>query len=112
MTLQEIRSLFEYDKWANDRTLESVASVPESRYLDDLKSSHGGIHGTLVHIFGASMVWLQRWKGNFSIKAVTAAEIGLLADGDVGLALDAIVVGPPDLGHALEGLQHRPWPRQ
>ena len=75
MTLQEIRALFEYDKWANDRTVESVSSIPELKYLEDLKSSHGGIHGTLVHIYGANMVWLQRWKGGSAIKFVTVAEI-------------------------------------
>src|ERR1700704_2446214 len=45
-------------------------------------------------------------------EAVAAAEIDLLADGDVGLPLDAIILVPPDLGLALEGLQHRPRSRQ
>jgi uncharacterized damage-inducible protein DinB len=71
MTVQEILILFEYDKWANDRTVESVSSISEGKYLDDLKSSHGGIHGTLVHIYGANMVWLQRWKEGSPLKPVT-----------------------------------------
>lgn len=63
MTVAEMMALFEYDQWATDRTLESVSALPESTYFSDGKSSHGGIHGTLVHIYGASAVWLARWKG-------------------------------------------------
>jgi uncharacterized damage-inducible protein DinB len=29
-----------------------------------MKSSHGGIHGTLVHTYWADWVWLERWRGN------------------------------------------------
>ncbi len=30
--------------------------------MKDIGSSHGGIHGTLVHTMGAEEVWLKRWK--------------------------------------------------
>jgi len=75
MLMQEVLALFEFDSWAADRTIESVSSVPEQRYLEDLKSSHGGIHGTLVHIYRSSMVWLHRWKGSSPFKPVTVNEI-------------------------------------
>ena len=64
MNMEEIRVLFDFDAWATDRTLESVSAVPVGTYLEDLKSSHGGIHGTLVHIYRSNMIWLQRWKGS------------------------------------------------
>ena len=75
MTLQEILALFEYDKWAMDRTVESVSSVSEGKYLQDLKSSHGGIHGTLVHVYGANMIWFQRWTGGSPSVSATVATI-------------------------------------
>ena len=75
MTLKETLTLFEYDAWATDRTLDSVSSVPRDRYLEDLKSSHGGIHGTLVHVYGSNMVWLHRWKGSSPSSSASAAEI-------------------------------------
>ena len=73
--LQDILALIEYDAWASDRTLESVSFVPEGKYLEDLKSSHGGIHGTLVHIYGSNMIWLQRWKGSSPSASVNVKEI-------------------------------------
>jgi uncharacterized damage-inducible protein DinB len=64
MTIRQIRELFSYDLWATDAILVPVASVSEDLYLKDLKSSHGGIHGTLVHIYAANMIWLRRWRGS------------------------------------------------
>ena len=75
MTLAEIRTLFEYDAWATDRTLESVSSLSEPRYLENLKSSHGGIHGTLVHLYSANWLWLQRWKGTSPAAHISVDEI-------------------------------------
>lgn len=63
MTVADILTLYEYNYWANHRTLESVAQVPPGEYLRDSGSSHGGLHGTLVHIMGAEEIWLRRWKG-------------------------------------------------
>lgn len=79
MTLEEILTLFQYDEWATDRTLESVSSFSEGKYQQDLRSSHGGIHGTLVHIYGADIIWLQRWKGSSHSASVNLQEIPNLA---------------------------------
>lgn len=62
MTKQEILTLFDYDKWAIDRVLEVVATLPEEQYTKNLGDSFGGVRGTLVHIYGAERVWLDRWK--------------------------------------------------
>ncbi len=63
MQLDDIRSLFLYNSWANDRVVSVVATVPEEEYHKDLRSSHGGIHGTLVHLMGAEEIWIKRWLG-------------------------------------------------
>jgi uncharacterized damage-inducible protein DinB len=75
MTRAEILTLFDYDEWATDRILESVSYLSDGKYHEDLKSSHGGIHGTLVHIYGADVAWLQRWKGSSPSALVDAGEI-------------------------------------
>ena len=76
--MQDILTLFEYDEWATARTLESVSAIAEETYLQDLKSSHGGIHGTLVHLYSAGRIWLQRWRGNAGARHVTVEEIPAL----------------------------------
>jgi len=64
MTMKDIQELFSYDEWATNRTLDSVSALSEEQFRRDLKSSHGGIQGTLVHICAADCIWLERWKGN------------------------------------------------
>jgi uncharacterized damage-inducible protein DinB len=63
MNLQDIRSLYEFNYWAKARILDSLTSLTPEQYALDLKSSHGGIQGTLVHLVGAEEIWVRRWKG-------------------------------------------------
>ncbi len=63
MNLQEVKLLHAYNAWANNRVLGALASVPEKEYTQDLKSSHGSIHGTMVHIVAAEKLWQSRWHG-------------------------------------------------
>ncbi len=61
MDLAEVRELFTYNAWANRRVLAALHALPPEQYFRDLKSSHGGIHGTLCHIVWAEQLWLHRW---------------------------------------------------
>jgi len=61
--LQEFLELFDYNAWANRTIFDTVARLPEEQYFRDLKSSYGGIHGTLCHIAWAEQLWLHRWVG-------------------------------------------------
>jgi uncharacterized damage-inducible protein DinB len=62
MTLQEITQLVAFNRWANQCFFEALSQLSAEQYGRDLQSSHGGIHGTLVHIIGAERGWLRRWK--------------------------------------------------
>jgi len=75
MTLPLIQQLFAYDEWATNRTLESVSTLTQEQFKQDLKSSHGGIHGTLVHTYGADRIWLERWKGNSPTALMTTEQV-------------------------------------
>jgi len=60
---QAMVRLFEYCEWANHRFLDAVAPLAVEDYRRDLKGSHGGVCGTLVHTYGAEQVWQQRFGG-------------------------------------------------
>ncbi len=64
MTLQEIKTLHAYNAWANNRVFGNVENLPAEQYMKDMKSSHGGIHGTLTHLVGTEKIWLERFTGN------------------------------------------------
>ena len=63
MTKKEIQLLFDYDKWADLKLLEAIAPLTGEQCKKEMKSSFGGIHGTLVHILSADKVWCDRWTG-------------------------------------------------
>jgi uncharacterized damage-inducible protein DinB len=63
MDLGEVRELFAYNAWANRACFAALERLPAESYFRDLKSSHGGLQGTLCHIVWAEELWLNRWLG-------------------------------------------------
>ena len=60
--MNEFLDLFDYNAWAHRSIFDAVARLPDEPYFRDLKSSYGGVHGTLCHIVWAEQLWLHRWK--------------------------------------------------
>ena len=80
MTLKDIHLLIEFNYWAKARMLGAVESLREELLYNDLKTSFGSLHGTLVHICGAENVWLQRFVNVPNPKMLTAADLPKLDD--------------------------------
>lgn len=80
MNLEEAKFLFAYDSWANELTFEAVSALSEEDYRRDLKSSHGGVQGTLTHLVAADKIWLSRWVGNAETQVLQMSEVPKLAD--------------------------------
>src|SRR5262245_48494658 len=64
MTAAEVRHLFAYTEWANERVLGATEKLPAEELLRDVHISHKSILGTLLHTAGADWIWLERWQGN------------------------------------------------
>jgi uncharacterized damage-inducible protein DinB len=64
MTPEEIRTLYDYDAWANARTLNACAALTQEQLTRNLGNSFGSVRDTLVHIVGAQMIWLERLHGS------------------------------------------------
>ncbi len=63
MTPEEMRVLYEYNAWANRRHLEAAAKVTTEEFLQPMGSSFGSLRDTLAHIYGAEVIWLERFQG-------------------------------------------------
>jgi uncharacterized damage-inducible protein DinB len=70
---EQIATLFAYTRWASDKTLESTAPLSSEELLRAIGGSFGSVQATLVHLYGADWVWLERWHGR-SPKALPKAE--------------------------------------
>jgi len=63
MTPEEIRQLFDYNDWANQRSMEGAAQLSNEQFIKPLGSSFPSVRDTLVHICSAEWVWLERCQG-------------------------------------------------
>ena len=57
-----IRSLYGYNRWANERLWAMAETLPLERTHDRLGASYESIHATLAHILAAEIIWLSRWR--------------------------------------------------
>src|ERR1700689_319147 len=63
MNVDDFRLIYDYNSWANQRTLDSCDALGEEQFTRDLKSSFNSVRDTLVHIVAAEWIWLERWHG-------------------------------------------------
>jgi uncharacterized damage-inducible protein DinB len=62
MTTDDIQILYEFDRWANNRVLQSVSTLSPEQFTRDLGGSFRSVRDTLVHIIGCEWAWLVCWK--------------------------------------------------
>ena len=79
MSLETIRAFYDYNAWANHRTLEACAALTEKQFSQDLSTSFGSVRGTLVHILGGEWIWLERWHGRLPTSLPSAEQYADLA---------------------------------
>jgi uncharacterized damage-inducible protein DinB len=63
MNVDEMRTLYAFNRWATDRILRAVRLLSPEEFTRDLRTSHGSVRGTLVHTLWAEWIWLKRWTG-------------------------------------------------
>jgi len=61
MTRDDIALLYEYDRWANNRVIESALALAPEQFARDLGGSFSSVRDTLVHILAAEWIWLTLW---------------------------------------------------
>src|ERR1700674_982516 len=63
MTPQEMRTLYDYNAWANHRSLEAASALTTDQFVQPMGSSFASVRDTLAHIYGAEWIWLERFQG-------------------------------------------------
>lgn len=61
--MEELRRLFDFNRWASERFLDAAAELTPEELGKDMKSSFPSVLATLAHMYGAEWVWLSRWQG-------------------------------------------------
>ena len=63
MTPEEVRTLYDYNAWANHRELEAASALTPEKFTKPMGSSFSSVRDTLAHICGAEWIWLERFQG-------------------------------------------------
>jgi uncharacterized damage-inducible protein DinB len=74
MDVQDFHLLYEYNSWANRRTLDSCSGLNSEQFTRNLSSSFPSVRDTLAHIYGAEWLWLERWYGRVPNALPSAAD--------------------------------------
>ena len=72
MTPQEIQYLFDYNGWANRRSIEGAAQLSDEQFIKPLGSSFPSVRDTLLHI--CSGEWVSLTLTQPSVADTSAAE--------------------------------------
>jgi len=62
MTKDDIRLLYEYERWANNRVLRAVSALTPEQFARDLGGSFTSVRDTFLHMLGGAWGWLSYWK--------------------------------------------------
>lgn len=63
VTPELLQFLFQYNLWADLRTLDACSALTKEQFTRDLGSSFGSVRDTLAHLYGAGWVWNERFQG-------------------------------------------------
>jgi uncharacterized damage-inducible protein DinB len=63
MSPEEMCQLYDYNVWANRRSLSAAAALAPEQFTKPMGNSFPSVRDTLAHVFGAEWIWLERFQG-------------------------------------------------
>ncbi len=63
MHLRDLRRLYDYTEWANERIVAVLRTLSDEQLDRPIESSFPSIRTTLAHVYSAEWIWLRRWNG-------------------------------------------------
>jgi uncharacterized damage-inducible protein DinB len=63
MNPEQMRSLYQYNQWANRRILEACGALTAEQFTQGMGSSFASVRDTLAHLYGAEWIWYERLFG-------------------------------------------------
>lgn len=74
MNVEDFALLYEFNAWANRRTLDSCSALTPAQFVQDLGSSFASIRDTLAHIMLVEWLWQERWHSRAPDKYPPASD--------------------------------------
>lgn len=78
MDRNDLRELYDYNRWANHRTLSAAGKLDGERFLRELGNSFSSVRDTLAHILSAEWIWMERWQGRWPKAMLDAGDFPIV----------------------------------
>lgn len=72
--------LFAYSRWADERLVEAVGRLTRDQYTQEPAPECRSVHGTLVHMADAALIWARRVQGETVSERTAEDAVPTLAD--------------------------------
>jgi uncharacterized damage-inducible protein DinB len=79
MNLKEIRTIFDYNYWANHVLLSTSTKVGDEQFTASASFPYGGLRGTLVHTLDAEFAWRMLLEKDVQAEELPQADFPTLA---------------------------------
>jgi uncharacterized damage-inducible protein DinB len=63
MEINNIRELYDYNRWANKRSVAAADRLDKATFVRPMGNSFSSVRDTLAHILSGEWIWLERWNG-------------------------------------------------
>jgi uncharacterized damage-inducible protein DinB len=77
LSVTALRDYLAYSAWASGRLVDAAAQLSLEQLTRDFGTADKSVLRTLVHVFGADRLWLQRMQGASPKSYLTAADYEL-----------------------------------
>jgi uncharacterized damage-inducible protein DinB len=74
MKPEEMSLLYDFNAWANHRSMEAASALTPEQFTKPLGSSFSSVRDTLAHICGAEWIWLERFQGRSPSSLLDASQ--------------------------------------
>ncbi len=64
MQISDILELYQFNRWAHERTLDAVGDLNSEQYNREVPGSYPSVRRTLEHVLSTEVIWLARWEGH------------------------------------------------
>ena len=78
MQIEQIKELYDYNDWANERLWQTVAGLSIDQLNIDMHNGFGSIFTTLIHLVGATWIWRTRWQGGMPTRMLPVEDFPTL----------------------------------
>src|SRR5262249_8563351 len=79
MSPEEMQLLYDYNAWANHRSMSVAEKLTDEQFVKSLGSSFSSVRDTLAHICGAEWIWFERFQGRSPSRLPDAKQFENLA---------------------------------